>query len=146
MNTASKPRLVHSAILMLVLSLVTLSVAKADSPIEKHMEHMKKAYKELSLGLENPQESNQAAYLTLAETIKSSALQARDFVPELAAKLPPDQKAAMVKSYRESLDDFVVSVDGLIKNLKGGKWDEARKDAANLKNEMRDGHREFRRD
>ena len=131
---------------MLVVLLTMPFGMKADSPLENSMEHMKKAYKELSIGLEKPQASSQSAYLALAGTIKSSALQAREFIPKLAVSLPPDQKAAMVKSYRESMDNFVVSVDGLIENLKAEKWDEARKDAANLKNEMRDGHREFRKD
>ncbi|MEI6789210.1 MAG: cytochrome b562 [bacterium] len=107
---------------------------------------MKKAYKELSLRLEKPQESGQGAYVALAESIKASAIQAREFVPKLAAKLPPDQKAAMVKSFQADMDQLVASVDGLIRNLKESKWDEARKDIANLKNEMRDGHREFRKD
>jgi soluble cytochrome b562 len=60
--------------------------------------------------------------------------------------MPPDQKAEMGKSYQADMDGFVVSVDGLIRNLRDSKWDEARKDIANLKNEMRDGHREFRKD
>ena len=146
MKTALKFRLSHPALLVLVASLATLSWVKADSPLEECMQHMKKAYKDLSLGLEKPQESGQSAYLSLAESIKTSALKAREFVPKLAAKLPPDQKAAMVKSYQADMDGFVASVDGLIRNLKENKWDEARKDIANLKNEMRDGHREFRKD
>ena len=132
--------------MVLVASLATLSWMKADSPLEECMQHMKKAYKELSLGLEKPQESGQSAYLSLAQSIKTSALQAREFVPKLAAKLPPDQKAAMVKAYQADIDGLVVSLDGLIRNLKDSKWEEARKDMANLKNEMRDGHREFRKD
>ena len=52
----------------------------------------------------------------------------------------------MVKFYQADMDGFVVSVDGLIRNLRDSKWDEARKDIANLKNEMRDRHREFRKD
>ncbi|MEI8309379.1 MAG: cytochrome b562 [Verrucomicrobiota bacterium] len=146
MKTASRPRFAHPAILLLALSLATLSVASADSPLEKCMERMKKAYKALALGLEKPQESNQSTYVSLAETIKSSATESRDFVPKLAESLPPDQKTAMVKSFREDMDSFVVSVDGLIQNLKASKWEEANKDMANLKNEMRDGHREFRKD
>ena len=146
MKTSFRPRFAHAAILLLALSLATLTVASADSPLEKCMERMKKAYKSLSLGLEKPQESSQSTYVALAETIKSSAIESRDFVPKQAEKLPPDQKAAMVKSFREDLNDFVGSVDGLIQNLKAGKWEEARKDMANLKNEMKDGHRDFRKE
>jgi soluble cytochrome b562 len=146
MKSSLTTRMLRPATLMIVLSIATLCWAKADTPLDGAMEQMKKAYKALSLGLETPQASNQDSYVSLAGTIKSSALKARDLVPELAAKLPPEEKAAMVKAYREAMDDFVVSVDALINNLKDAKWDEARKDMASLKSEMRDGHREFRKD
>ena len=136
----------HSALLLLVFWMAALAGAKADSPLEKSMQQMKKAYKDLGAGLDKPLESNKETYLSLAETIKSSALKARDLVPEMAGKLPPDQKASMVKSYRESMDDFVGSVDALIKNIQDAKWDEARKDLSLLKSDMKDGHREFRRE
>lgn len=146
MKPVLKVRSSHRILLVLALSLITLARMNADSPIEECMERMKKDYRQLSLVIENPQESGQSAYVSLAESMKASALKAREFVPKLATKLPPDQKVAMVKSYQSSMDDLVVSIDGLIRNLKDSKWDEARKDIANLKNEMRDGHREFRKD
>jgi len=126
--------------------MAALTFAIADSPLEMSMQQIKKAYKDLSLGLDKPLETNKDIYLSLAGTIKSSALKARDLVPEMAGKLPPDQKTALVKSYRESMDDFVGSVDALINNIQGAKWDEARKDLSLLKSEMKDGHREFRKD
>jgi len=146
-NSRTLPlRLPHPALLLLVVWMAALAGAQADSPLEKSMQQMKKAYKDLGAGLDKPLESNKDTYLSLAETIKSSALTARDLVPELAGKLPPDQKAAMVKSYRESMDDLVGAIDALIKNIQNAKWDEARKDLSLLKSDMKDGHREFRRE
>ena len=110
------------------------------------MKQMGKAYKELSQRLSKPVDSDKSVYLALAETLKSAALSARDLVPEAATKLPEDQKAAMVKSYRESMEDFVDSVDRLIGNIGAGKWDETLKDMSGLKSEMKDGHREFRKE
>jgi len=126
--------------------MASLPFAKADSPLEMSMQQMKKAYKDLVVGLDKPLESNKDAYLSLAGTIKSSALKSRDLIPEMAGKLPLDQRAAMVKSYREGMDDFVGSVDALIQNIQSAKWDEARKDLSLLKSDMKDGHREFRRE
>ncbi|MFA7343719.1 MAG: cytochrome b562 [Terrimicrobiaceae bacterium] len=146
MKTDLNHRLARPVVLTLLISLATLSGMKADTPLEKNMERMKKACQELSLGLEKPQENSQATYLTLAGIIKTSAIEARDLVPKSAAALPPDQKAAMIKSYKESMGVFVGSVDGLIQNIKDSKWEEARKDIVGLKNEMKDGHREFRKD
>ena len=139
-------RLPCPALFLLVFWLAALAGAKADSPLEMSMQQIKKAYKELALGLDKPVDSNKDTYLSLAGTIKSSAMKARELVPEMAGKLPPDQKGAMVKSYQESMDDFVGSVDALIKNIQDAKWDEARKDLSLLKSDMKDGHREYRRE
>lgn len=131
--------------MVVAFSLAALAVAAAGTPLEKNMERMKKAYRELSLGLEKPQDGNQSAYVSLAETIRAAALESRDLVPALAANLPPDKKEAMVKAYRADMEDFVGSVDTLIGHLKAGNWAESRKDMANMKNEMKDSHREFRK-
>jgi len=139
-------RFPRPALLLLVFWLAALAGAKTDSPLEMSMQQIKKAYKDLVAGLDKPIETNKATYLSLAGTIKTSAMKARELVPEMAAKLPPDQQAAMVKSFRESMADFLVSVDALIKNIQDAKWDEARKDLSLLKSEMKDGHREFRRE
>jgi hypothetical protein len=44
------------------------------------------------------------------------------------------------------MEDFVDSVDRLIGNIGAGKWDETLKDMSGLKSEMKDGHREFRKE
>ena len=134
------------ALLLIVCWMATLACVRADSPLELSMKQMKKAYKELSTDLEKPLDSEKGNYVTLAETLKSSAQKARDLVPEAAAELPADKKAAMVKSYRESMDDLITGIDSLIQNLQAAKWDEARKDISALKSDMKDGHREFRKD
>ena len=134
------------ALLLIVCWMATLACVRADSPLELSMKQMKKAYKELSTDLEKPLDSEKGNYVTLAETLKSSAQKARDLVPEAAAELPADKKAAMVKSYRESMDDLITGIDSLIQNLQAAKWDEARKDISALKSDMKDGHREFRKE
>ena len=141
-----KPSSIRLAALLLFCSLFALPGLQADTTLEKSMKQMGKAYKELSQRLSKPVDSDKSVYLALAETLKSAALSARDLVPEATTKLPEDQKAAMVKSYRESMEDFVASVDRLIGNIGAGKWDETLKDMSGLKSEMKDGHREFRKE
>lgn len=134
------------ALLLIVCWMAALACVRADSSLELSMKQMKKAYKELAANLDKPQEADKGNYLTLAETLKSSAQKARDLVPEAAEELPADKKAAMVKSYRESMDDLIAAIDSLIQNIQAAKWDEARKDISALKSDMKDGHREFRKE
>lgn len=44
------------------------------------------------------------------------------------------------------MDDLIAGIDALIQNIQAAKWDEARKDISALKSDMKDGHREFRKE
>jgi soluble cytochrome b562 len=130
-----------------LLGLCACSIAKADTdtPLEISMQHIKKAYKELALDLQQPQDADKAGYLTLTATLKTEAQKARGDVPKLAADLPPDQKDAMVKAYQKSMDDFSQSIDALSAAIQAGQWDAARKLIDTLKQSMIDGHKAFRK-
>lgn len=117
----------------------------ADTPLETSMEHLAKAYKALTLGLEKPDNSAIKTYSTLAATIKTEAVKARDQVPQKADSLSPAEKSEFLKSYQESMDEFIATIEQLQKHIDSAKWDAARKDLASLKKQMREGHREFKR-
>jgi soluble cytochrome b562 len=119
--------------------------AIADTPLEISMQHMKKAYKELSLDLQQPQDSAKPDYLNLAAALKAEGLKARADVPKIADGMTADQKAAMVTAYQKSMDTFVQSVDVLSQDLQQSQWDAARKQMDLLKQEMIDGHKQFRK-
>jgi soluble cytochrome b562 len=131
-------------VLISLFALTVSTAVKADTPLEISMKHMSKAYKQLALDLQQPQDANKSDYLTLAGTLKTAAENARGLVPKKAAALPTDQQTTMVTAYQKSMDDLIKSIDALTQDLQGSQWDEARKIMASLKQQMMDGHKAFR--
>lgn len=148
MRSASNPCLSSSfpVILLFAFFLSAFSDVKADTPLEISMQHMKKAYKALSLDLQKPEESKKPEYLSLAGVLKTESLKAIDLVPEAADSLPPEQKEAMVAAYKKRMGTFSGSVDELLQNIQSGKWDAARHSIDTLGAEMKSGHKDFRKE
>lgn len=121
-----------------------LAAAKADTALEISMKHMGRAYKELSLDLQQPQDSSKSDYLALAGTLKTEAQTARGLVPKKAAALPADQQDAMVKAYQKSMDDLAQSIDSLTQDIQNSQWDAARKAMDGIQKQMIEGHKAFR--
>jgi|GEM_PF-1562077 len=135
-----------AATLGCLLGLVFLSVAHADTPLDKSMKRFAKAYKQLSLDLKQPVDASKSDYVALANTLKTETQTARGLVPEKVGTLPADQQAAMVTAYQKSIDELGVTVDDLIKALQAGQWDVARQQMESLRKQEGEGHKEFRLD
>lgn len=135
-----------SVILLPVFWLSAISGMKADTPLENSMQHMKKAYKTLSLDLQKPEESKKPEYLALAGILKTEAQKAIHLVPEAAISLPPEQQEAMTAAYKKSMETFSGSVDGLLQNIQSSQWDAARHSIDELNKEMKSGHKNFRKE
>lgn len=133
------------SVLVCLMSLEICSTTMADTPLELSMKQMGKAYKQLSLDLQQPQDAQKDDYVALAATMKLAAQKSRTLVPKKVAELPPDQQAVMVKDYQKAMDDLIASIDVLSANLQGGRWDNATKQLAMLKQQMMVGHKEFRK-
>jgi len=80
------------------LGFTLASSLRAETDLEMCMKRLMKAYKELALDLQKPDDANKTAYLALADPIKSEAVKAHNLVPKKANDLPPDQKETMVKA------------------------------------------------
>lgn len=131
-------------VLIGLFCLTVFATANADTALEISMKHMKNAYKELSLGLQQPQDANKSDYLALAGTLKTEAQTSRGLVPKKAGALPADQQAAMVMAYQKSMDDLIQSIDSLTQDIQNSQWDGARNEIVSLKHQMTDGHKAFR--
>ena len=134
-----------ATVFLCLLGLTLVSSLRAETDLEMGMKRLMKAYKELALDLQKPDDANKTAYLALAGTMKSEAVKAHDLVPKKANDLPPDQKDAMVKAYQKSMVDFSASIDALTQAIQAGQWDQANKLIATLKMEETDGHKAFRK-
>jgi cytochrome c556 len=135
---------IRATTLFSLFTLIGFSISHADTQLEGSMKQISKAFKQLSLDLKQPADANKSDYLALANTIKTQALASRPLVPKKAAALPADQQATMVAAYQKSMDDFSAAVDVLIQDLQAGKWDDANKQIAVLKQDETDGHKQFR--
>jgi len=133
-----------AATLGCLLGLSLLSLAHADTPLEKSMQRFTKAYKQLSLDLKQPVDASKADYVALAATMKTETQKSHDLVPKKAADLPADQQAAMVTAFQKSIDDLSATVDTLTTALQAGQWDDARAAMKKLGQQENEGHKEFR--
>ena len=131
-------------ILIVLVNLTLFASANASTPLEKAMKQMSNAYKALSFDLQQPSDANKSNYLTLAGILKTQAQTSRGLVPKKAAALSADQQAAMVKAYQKSMDDLMLAIDSLTQDIQTSQWDDARKVMAGLKQQMTDGHKDFR--
>jgi cytochrome c556 len=129
---------------VVVIFFVAAHGAWAGTGLEQSMKQMAGAYRELSDDLKQPQDAGKDQYLALAATIKDQAKAAHDLVPKLAQSLPADQRDAMVQAYQKDMDQFMQNVDSLSDALKNGKWDDARELMTTLRQEMVDGHKQYR--
>jgi hypothetical protein len=119
--------------------------AQADTPLEISMKGMSKAYKALAFDLQKPQDASKPDYLTLVAKLKTEGQNARGDVPKIGDAMPPDAQAKMVAAYQKSMDAYLQSVDALGQAIQQGQWPGALKQMDAIKQEMVDGHKQFRK-
>lgn len=117
----------------------------ADSPMEKSMEKMEDAKKALFPALKQPVAADKDKYVALAKTLKTEGEASRELDPEIAAKLPPDQKDRIVTAYRKDMDEFIKTSQALVEALEKEQWTEARALVAKLKEQEKAGHKAYRK-
>jgi hypothetical protein len=130
--------------LIVLLYLTIFGSANASTPLEISMKHMSTAYKALSFDLQQPREAHKGDYLELAGVLKSEAETSRGLVPKKVDTLPPDQQREMVKAYQKSMDDLMGWINSLAQDIQTSQWDEARGVMAAIKQQMTQGHEDFR--
>ncbi len=96
---------------------------RPDTPIEKDMHKMSKAFRQLYKQAGDP--AMNTSSLELVATIRAGAEDAKTHTPLRAADIPEDKRAAFVADYREHMGQFIDVVDQLAAALKGGHNDEA---------------------
>jgi soluble cytochrome b562 len=129
----------------LALFAMVVTPVRAGTPMDNAFERMERAYKKLGEALKAPQEADQAAYLTLAEKIRTEAVTARGLEPKMTASLPEGDRPAFVAKFRGDMDTFIKTVDTLTAALREGRWDDARTSMQEMNQEKKDGHKLFRK-
>lgn len=108
-----------------------------------HMEKLSSAYKRLGRQIEDASKNEDS--LKLVATIRTNAEAALKLQPAKTADLPADQREKFVAGYREKMQAFLADVTKLEAALKAGKNDEAKQLLATMKQDQREGHKEFQK-
>ncbi len=129
---------------ILLCFLTLLHPSLGDTPLEKKMDQMKKAYKELSKSLENPNEKEKAKYEKLAIKLRDLMKDSEKLSPEKTNTIPAEKRAAFIAGYQQAIQQSVTTLNSLILAIQSSQWTEAKQLISTLKSQQKEGHKEYR--
>ena len=112
------------------------------TPLGKKMSAMNTAFKAIGRQIEDP--SKNASTLAQLDIIETNAKAALTLEPEKKAKVPAAEQAKFVADYQAGMKEFLVTVEKLRAAVKAGKNAEALAIIDAMKDQQRDGHKEYR--
>lgn len=135
----------HKFLAITLVCLLGATSLSSATPLEQSMKRMSAAYKKLTADLKQPVEAGKPDYLALTATMKTEAQTSRTLVPKKVAEMPQGQQAAQIADYQKSLDGLTAAIDVLSQDITASNWTDANKQIDNLKQQMFDGHKKFRK-
>ena len=133
----------HLTPLALILAL-GISVQAEDTPMEKEMGAMNKAYKALKKTVEDP--AQKAENLKLIAEIKRTAEVTTKMEPKTTADQPAAGKAAFLEKYKAQMADFSKEVAALEAAVNAGNTAAAKASFDKLNELKKKGHEDFKKD
>ena len=119
-------------------------VLRADSPLEKRMNQMRRSFKELKKAMEAPVEADKPKYLGWVADLKKASEEAKTMEPEKTEKVPASQQKAFLEGYRSKMEESIELTDELGKAIEAGKWAEAKALVGQINQVQREGHGKYR--
>lgn len=129
--------------LAIVLSLGSAVSRAEDTPMEKEMGAMNKAYKALKKQIEDP--SKKAENLALLAEIKKTSEASAKLEPKTAADQGA-QKAAYLEKFRAQMADYVKAVTAVETAVNAGDAAGAKAAFDKLNDLKKKGHEDFKKD
>ena len=129
--------------LLLVLTLGLSSYAE-DTPMEKEMSAMNKAYKALKKSVEDPAKKDEN--LKLIADIKKTTETTSKMEPKTTADQPAAGKAAYLEKYKAQMDVFAKEVSALEAAVTAGNTAAAKASFDKLNDLKKKGHEDFKKD
>jgi len=117
--------------------------AAEDTPLEKEMSDLNKAFRQLKK--QAADSTLGQASLPLVAQMEKAATASIALVPEKAADLPEGSQAAFIAGYKEKMQAMVATLTKLETALKAGNTADAAKLVAELGAMQRAGHKEYRK-
>ncbi|MEY2597895.1 MAG: hypothetical protein RLZZ142_154 [Verrucomicrobiota bacterium] len=133
----------HFIPLAVLLSLGTFAQAE-DTPMEKEMSAMNKAYKALKKQIEDP--SKKAENLALLAEIKKTSENSAKLEPKTAADQPAAQKAAFLEKFKAQMADYLKAVNAVEAAVTAGDAAAAKAAFDKLNDLKKKGHEDFKKE
>ena len=133
----------HLTPLAIVLSLGVTAFAE-DTPMEKEMSAMNKAYKALKKSVEDP--AAKAENLKLIADIKKTTETTSKMEPKTTADQPAAAKPAFLEKYKAQMADFAKEVAALEAAVTAGNTAAAKASFDKLNELKKKGHEDFKKD
>jgi soluble cytochrome b562 len=111
--------------------------------LEQRMDRMGKAFRKLRKQVADPAQN--ASSLQLLSTMDDAIKEALDLTPEKAEDVPADQRAKFVDDYKAGIKGMQDEFAKLRAALTAGKNDDATKIVAEIFDQEKKDHKEFRR-
>lgn len=116
---------------------------RPDTPIEKDMHRMAKAFRQLHKQVADP--AKNASSIELVAIIRTNATDARTHIPLRAADIPKPKRPAFVADFRQKMGQFLGVLDRLTAALKAGHNDEAVELVKRMEELQKEDHKKFRK-
>lgn len=129
--------------LALVISLGTVAFGE-DTPMEKEMSAMNKAYKALKKQIEDP--AKKTENLALIAEIKKTSTNSAKLEPKTTADQPSAQKGAYLEKFRAQMADFDKAVAAVEAAVNSGDGAAAKTALEKLNELKKKGHEDFKKD
>jgi cytochrome c556 len=108
-----------------------------------HMEKLSGAYKRLGREVADPAKNEDS--LKQIAIIREQAEAALKLQPAKTADLPADQREKFVAGFHDKMKSFIDDVNKVEAALKAGKNEEAKQLLGTLKQDQREGHKEYQK-
>lgn len=113
-----------------------------ETELTKHMDKMNGAFRKLRRQVADA--AKNADSLEQVVILREHAAAAAKLAPAKAEKIPEADRAKFVADYRSRMSETVATIDKLAAALKAGQNEEAAKIIAEIGNQQRSGHKEYR--
>lgn len=133
------------SLLTLALCLmIPLHAQEADTPLEGQMKILARGMRQLTNQVGDP--AKQQENVSLLETLKKAATDAKTLSPRKTATIPEKEREAFLANYRTDLDELKDALNRVEEAVKAGQYDKAKTLIGNVNTIKKEGHGKFKVD
>lgn len=131
-------------LLTIATLLLLAATLRAETELDRQMEIMKRAYRELKIAMEAPKDADKAKYLAAVDKLRAASEESKKFEPAMTKDVAAEKRADFLTGYKQEMDELIEQIDELKQQITDGKWDDAKKQLGLINQAQRDGHKQYR--